>query len=267
MSTASSSTEDDADAQYLHLGEQAEWGIGIPKVFRALAAPRNHGSILAAPEPGDDISVACAYWTPLLHLLRYSFGWARPDLGLKWWYEASKPIDDPRLALIAEIWGADGRLDWFAAWLWSDNWFGNDSLLNVHSHAGQAEPVARDRNWIEEQRRAADASGIHAPISAGGGNPLHLSSHCNGPLDGQSGNALLVRTRRAERRAVLLLDSMRGWYRALRQQGTTLPALGDRSWRVEVVVKPVGFLGTYRRSSETGLWFAGRHRYHRHGNP
>jgi hypothetical protein len=35
---------------------------------------------------------------------------------------------------------------------------------------------------------------------------------------------------------------------------------------VDVFVRQIGFVGTYRRSRDTGLWFAGQHRYHAVGN-
>jgi len=54
-----------------------------------------------------------------------------------------------------------------------------------------------------------------------------------------------------DRRAVLVLDSMVGWYEALVAQGDQLPATTGRSWHVEVFVRPVGSRGTYRRSRQT----------------
>jgi hypothetical protein len=77
-----------------------------------------------------------------------------------------------------------------------------------------------------------------------------------------SARPLPVRTSVTDRRAVLLLDSMMGWYRALVSETRSLPKPKGHSWRLEVVVKPVGWLGTYRRSAETGLWFTGRHYVH-----
>ena len=100
---------------------------------------------------------------------------------------------------------------------------------------------------------------------SGGYDMLHLSGHFAGPLEDPPGEVHLVRTDSKRRRAVLLVDFMVGWYRALCTAGDTLPDLGERSWRVEVVVRPVGSLGVYRRSRETGIWFAGRHRYHELG--
>jgi hypothetical protein len=105
------------------LGEQAEWGFAIPWVHRALASPLTREPILEAPNPGADISRGPhAYWSSLLHLLVYGLGWVRPDRGLRWWYDSGKPVADRTLQLISQIWGADGQLDWFAAWLWRTSW-------------------------------------------------------------------------------------------------------------------------------------------------
>lgn len=125
--------------------------------------------------------------------------------------------------------------------------------------------LADDDSWLREQKAAADASGISAPVSYGGGDPHHLSDHIKGPLRPVDRLPLLVRTSAADRRAVLFLDSMTGWYRALATETRSLPKLAGHSWRVDVVVKPVGWLGTYRRSAETGLWFSCPHSVHVRG--
>ena len=69
-------------------------GLRHTLVFRALASPLTHELILAAPQTGD-FGPPLAYWSALLNLLIYSFGWARPDRGLRWWYGAGKPTDAP----------------------------------------------------------------------------------------------------------------------------------------------------------------------------
>ena len=62
-----------------------------------------------------------------------------------------------------------------------------------------------------------------------------------------------------------LFDNMIGWYRGLSDAEGYLPKLKNRSWYIDVFVKPVGWLGTYRRSRVTKLWFSGRHRFHTPG--
>lgn len=63
---------------------------------------------------------------------------------------------------------------------------------------------------------------------------------------------------------VLMLEEYAGWYSALLHSGPGQALGHDR--RVDVVVAPLGWLGTYRRSSLTGLWFRGRHETHELGN-
>ncbi len=69
------------DPDWDSVGEQIEWGLAIPWAFRALAAPDADNVMLEPPRPGDEIHTATAYWCPLVHLLVYSLGWRRPDLG------------------------------------------------------------------------------------------------------------------------------------------------------------------------------------------
>ncbi len=249
-------------------GEQYEWGYAIPWMYRALASPLTNELIPVAPRRGDDVYAATGYWASLLHLLCYSFGWARPDHGLRWWFEAGKPVeDDLRLQLLTEIWDADGQLEWFAAQLSSlaADTFPLPLLADVACYRDTQRGAAFERGWIESRRAAADASGIPSPINYGGSDPLHLSSHCSAPLEDIVGEPLLLGSDRKQRQALLRLDSMVGWYRALCLFGRSLPELDGRSWHVDVVVRPTGWLGTYRKSRSSGLWFAGRHRYHAPG--
>jgi hypothetical protein len=65
------------------LGEQPEWGFATPWLFRALTSPLTNEPILAAPRTSldHDDPTPLAYWSSLLAMLVYSFGWARPDRG------------------------------------------------------------------------------------------------------------------------------------------------------------------------------------------
>jgi hypothetical protein len=62
---------------------------------------------------------------------------------------------------------------------------------------------------------------------------------------------------------------MDAWYFDLADKAVTLPPPGGShlSWFVDVYVRPVGHLGTYRRSTTTGLWYSGQHGIHMQGNP
>ena len=48
-----------------------------------------------------------------MHLMAFSLGWTRPSRGLRRWYDAGQPTDDPHFGLIADVWAADGQLNWF----------------------------------------------------------------------------------------------------------------------------------------------------------
>ena len=258
------------DASFNVSSEQAEWGFAIPSVFRVLASPRSGQTFPRPPRKGDPREYSCGYWSGLLHMLLYSLGWARPDRGLWWWYQSGKPTDDLRLQLLAEVFDFDGQLDWFAAWLWdSPQSFREHSLSSsFHRLTGWSDSDIRptvDRGWIESKRRDATTSGLHAPLGADL-DALHLLTHCDGPLNGSAQpNTQLWQVEPSGRRAVLILDSMMGWYAALCEAAESLPTMNDQSWRVDLIVKPTGWLGTYRRSRESGLWFSGRHRFHAPG--
>jgi hypothetical protein len=257
------------EAFYVTTGEQAEWGFGIPSIFRILASPSSGQSMPKAPRPGDPLEYSCGYWSSLLHMLLYSLGWARPDRGLWWWYQNGKPVDDLRLELLAEVFDRDGQLDWFAAWLWnSPYWLVEHSReipSSFHELTGWSDSGALpsvDREWIDARLQDADSSGIHNPFS-GGSDPLHLSVHCAGPLNDVGQPSLpLLNAGKNRRRAVLTLTSMQGWYATLCNEANSLPPLAEGSWHVDVFVMPTGWLGTFRRSRTTGLWYSGRHRFH-----
>ena len=265
------------DARY---GEQLEWGSAIPLVFRALAAPHVPAVMLRLTG-----RTAATYWASLLHLAVYSFGWARPDLALAHWYFSGRPdrdVDD-RLALIEAVWVEDGRFEEFLALLLRSG--GPGGWWNVLGEpsgrvGGTGIPVvssstvlrAAPEDFVASVERrviAADRSdgpdGPEGSPLVGGTDPLHLSSHLDGPLrviDITGGIRDRMVVDRPAGRAVVHLDGMLGWYRALAVLGAELPDLGGRSWKVDVHVATVGHLGTFRRSRDTGLWFSGRHRYH-----
>ena len=222
--------------------------------------------MLQAPEPDDGLFPgALGYWCALLHLLVYGFGWSRPDRGLHWWYGAEKPVDDPKLALISEIWDADGQLDWFAAWLWTMH---PHDYLRPTTDTRDGIRIDVDPGWLDYVDHQARATRTPSPYGAdGGSDPLHLSMHIDGPL--QEPRALREEIsfgRSGNRRAVLTTNTMTGWYQALLDAD---PLPGDdagKAWQVDVIVRPVGWIGTFRRSRSTGLWYTGKHRHHLVGN-
>ena len=257
----------DSDVVRAVSAEDAAWGWAIPSILRAAAGPAPDARCPTVPREGDEIEAATGYWEALLHLLLYSFGWARPDRGLRWWYDAGHPTNDHRLRLIAESYLADGQLDWFATWLWSTTMppFGHQEWMQDAGLVASSDAVVGvDRAWCNRNEQRALGSGIPAPIG-GGSDPLHLQGHCAGPLEEPDALVSMSISTRGESEAVLVVDSAVGWYRSLFNEGNALP--GDpHAWTVDVVIIPVGWIGAFTRSSQTGLWHAGGHNVHLRGN-
>ncbi|MFC5931258.1 hypothetical protein D6T64_08355 [Cryobacterium melibiosiphilum] len=257
--------EDAGCRREAQLGGQYEWFWGVPGVFQALAAPLSGHTVPAAPQADDVHAQSLGYWAALHYLLLHRLGWAHPDRGLRWWYDAGKPVDDPTLSLISEVWDRDGNLDAYLSWLLH----GQPAFLNPECIWWAEWPEQRMplspawERWKIDAQAVVERSG--SKYFQGGGDPLHLTGH-----SGESGkpdpNATISVVSRADRRAVFLTDTMDAWYIDLDTQAKKLPDVGQWSWRVDVIVRPVGFLGTYRRSNVTGLWFTGKHRNHTPGN-
>jgi hypothetical protein len=125
--------------------------------------------------------------------------------------------------------------------------------------------MARKSLWQDEdwwrafKRRGLDLQ--NAPFY-GGSNPLHLghSETFGCRAEGAGEPELLVD--KGRRKAVLMASGLDAWRADLQVAGLRLPGIGDRSWRVDVVDRRVGWLGEYRQRRETGVWFLGRHSVH-----
>jgi hypothetical protein len=242
------------------MGDQPEWGRLVPRVWQALADPEG---TYTYPGESPTLEAATARWSPLLHVLWFSLGWPRPDIGLRRWYDEGQPTDDSRLALLKEVWGSE--LDLFSAWCWEGSAGYSQALSERLGTRPDHSPVpAVDARWLDqlEELRSRTAYGPWG----GGSDPLHLGSHAisaAGELPREPRPPVLNPT---NRRAALVLDGYQGWYSELAAAGAALPPLpGDSSWRVDVLVKPVGWLGSYRLSPRSGRWFAGRHWVHEMG--
>ncbi|WP_147304956.1 hypothetical protein [Subtercola boreus] len=118
---------------------------------------------------------------------------------------------------------------------------------------------------MDRFQSSADAGSFHDFALSGGWDPLHLSGHL-GETGSPDVNSRLFRDGISKTSGAFITSTMDAWYTDLSAKATDLKMIGTHSWKVDVFVKPVGFLGTFRRSAQTGLWFAGRHRYHSAGN-
>lgn len=254
---------DDDDMEWADhcLGGQKEWCWAVPWVFQVLAAPRAYGRMpVWPPRPREaDHVPGAGYWNALLYMLTYSFGWSRPDKGLDWWVQEGKPQEDLRLRLLAQVWDRDGHLDWFLAWLVGSP-PGQDSPLAPSCVQFDDQPLPVDDAWV--RRQAQD----HEPNLWVHPQGLHLGGHHWTALEDPPHGSRMTVVSVIHRRATFVAPSMRGWYGALMDARQYLPQADTRDWKVDVIVRPVGWLGTYRRSWSTGLWFAGKHRFHAVGN-
>ncbi len=208
------------------------------------------------------------YFAALQSFLTYSLGWTRHDKGLLWWLEHDRPIEDRRFALLDATWFRDGNLTGYAAWFArrvSEHPEGAMEALEPWLARPDLAPMKLGEPWASRFREA-----LTRDEWTGGYDPLHLwgGGHVGAPSRAlASGSARLMGAQAASRSATFVADVVEGWYSQLAELGGRLPPLaGGASWKVDVFVKPIGFLGTFRRSRATGLWFSGRHRYHSVGN-
>jgi hypothetical protein len=239
------------------LGGQSEWYWGVPGVFRALASPWAWIPVPAHPARSEyaNLTSTLGYWTALNVLMRYRLGWRRPAEGLMRWYDMGKPVDDDTLALIAEVWAADGELDDYLAWLLEGQ---AEVLASTHTYTPQLSP--KWTQWLRDYNARPDRN----TVVGGPGDSLHLKDHIAQSHAADADKTCAVLSLQPPR-AIFQTSAMDAWYWELRDYIRSLPPHA-RSWRVDAYVRPTGFLGTYRLSTQTGLIFTGRHRYHQMGN-
>jgi hypothetical protein len=249
------------------VGETGPWVSWLPLAWRAVTDPLGEHALPPPPRhvrpwDADSRDYASAWWGPLLQLLFFAKGWARPDLGLARWLDLGQPDDDPVLKIVNRWWGP--RAVEVLAWSsWSHTLTRMAEQISEATHTAIQDVLLPDR-WAEVRR-----SDEWETAWGCGSDCMHLSTHAVTPVwdvpDG--GDAELIASRAGGApRAVLALPSYAGWYATLSRLGSRLPPRSDgRSWRIDVVVRPLGYLGTYRRSRETGRWFTGQHRWHELG--
>ena len=246
------------------MGDQLEWGRWLPTVWRAVGDLSSPLTIAGRPPTRTDD--ATAWWTPAMHLMLYGLGWPSPAVGLERWDVAGRPLDDPRLQILEAVYGR--HLEALKAYLWHG--YGQYEAVNEEL-GGSA--VVRPRAPEYLPRTPSQAVTAVPNPATGGSDPLHLSNHVLAAArdeydvddlqvaEGDLGAA-------GPPRATLVMPSAVGWYQALHDVGAALPGGGARQgWRIDVVVTPIGHLGTYRQSRQSGRWFAGHHRWHQLGIP
>ncbi|MDQ0863771.1 hypothetical protein [Arthrobacter globiformis] len=210
------------------------------------------------------------YWFSLSAVVLGHLAWSNPALGMARWLNSGMPGDDGVLSGLKRLYGADA-----AALILNRNVseLATKMIHVVPNHLDQSEDtfdpsealihspalvsrISRSRRW--------------AAMLCGGSDPLQLADHLEslllmpGPREVRlSGGSDAVSVPNVH----LLLPNSSGWSKSLQRHGDKLPVRPDgRSWRVAVTSATLGYLGEFRRSRETGLWFAGRHASHMLGN-
>ncbi len=242
------------------------WGALIPHVHRALAA-ESRDARLPVFNKSFSHPLSCAYWEACNYQLQRLLGWRDPGRGLQWYLglHGDAP-DSPVLKLLERHWNDRGQLRLYAAWAWQHG------LPHISGSGGERRPeeFLGEEFWMSflADNPAPGVACDHDPYW-GGTNPLHLG-HSTPPLgvdeDEENAGGRLFFSSDKERRAIVTVDRALDWYPALYHRGRELPA-GDRSWRVDVYVKPLGWIGQFRQSRETGAWFTGKHSVHLRGQP
>lgn len=239
------------------------WCQHIPLLHRLLADPTLK---IGFPSPMDAgmTDQACSVWETLHYLLRYLLGWNSPGSGLAWWYAEGKPIhDSPLLRTLSQLWDRDGELDYYAAWAWTQD-MGFPNTIHDSPSRFADESQNDDLQWWREfldRPKPRWADPFH-----GGTNPLHLGHSDWFGCDELKTDRSELHHDLSTRQAMLIVNNIGSWRRDLKHSTQRLPDLGERSWHVQVFDRQHGYLGTFRRSRETGLWFQGKHRIHAAGH-
>lgn len=252
--------------------DELDWDWAVAWPFAALASPGSAARMPALPDlrTSEPNSAALGYWNCLAYLLTYSLGWARHDRGLRWWYDAGKPTDDPRLALVSSVWELDGSLDRYVEWVHEHPSHVPGGFVDSASSAShlpdkdEISPVWQAR--LREIRLNSQSSSGPSSTPQPHGFHLEWGTHTDHPVKSTENLPRVLIDPEHPLHAVLIVPTLSGWYETLRKAGTGLIHSTGSSQRVSVYVTSDGFLGTYRRSWQTGLWFAGKHQYHTVGN-
>jgi hypothetical protein len=248
------------------VGENGPWAAYFGRAWGAAADPAGEHPAPPTPvlmnDPEADLGVhhaeLLAYWGPMLHLLVFGLGWARPDLGLQRWHDMGRPTDHPILAVANRWWGP--FIPDVLAWAANSGYLA-DTGMHLARTGGRSPSAEKPSDeWLRLRKGDPRWHRVW-----GGGDSMHLSVHIGAPAEPntRTPGRLLVGSQE-EGRAAVLCDEYQGWHHALSHCGLTRTRHG-RSWRVDVVVRPLGWLGTYRLSRETGVWFSGGHRWHQLG--
>lgn len=256
--------------------------FGYMEILRAISNAKAVSSIPAKPMGAGGLPPYIRYWFSLSAVLVGHLGWRHPAVGIAAWINNGMPDDDAVMSGVKQLWGL------YAAALLAEP--SRNNLLEIANEVLQPNPNIptqessyarldtpeddRIRMSIEEKSESDEKWGA---ANTGGSDPLHLTSHVVSMLgnfqsahrsDQLDATLLHAAPDSHDVRASLVVGSRSPWHLALTKWGNRLPIRQDgRSWRVDVTSKDYGYIGEFRRSRVTGLWFAGKHSSHMLGNP
>lgn len=208
-------------------GDSLEWAKYLPRAWRICgdAVPDAYfPSHLSLDDHLRWGSKGPAVFTAYLHLMRYRLGWNRPGRGFLTWTESGMHDREPVLDFMGLLKG-DG-LSWLIGWL-----LGNESKRDPSQPCSDFGPYPR----------LSDV-----------GDSLHLAGHSWGPSHFDARDTFteprmqLLEPRSSWRGSTLLSETYSGWWDQLMRPSSPMKAA------VDVVVKPIGWMGTYRISPVTG---------------
>lgn len=241
-----------------------DWQWAIAQVLKAVVESPPRAVLLPRPpDRSTDHRQSLGYWSALHYLLVNRLGWGRPAKGLTWWIDAGRPLDDPTLSLVDQLWVRDGTLDDYLWWL-----IGNplifrsrtDDVLGPWAKVDERPQVTAE--WLEWSSRY-EVTQLPWGFS-NGFDPLHLSGHASDASRDELATMTVVDA--VHRTALFRGRELTCWPFELMWRMDELPDVAPNSWHVDVTVDGLGFLGEFRQSYKTGLPFSGKHSIHMRGN-
>lgn len=241
------------------------WTWALPLVFQSLASPstarfpQHPGGGPHEVEPG-----VLGYWAALQGFLTYVLGWRRHDRGLRWWIDQGRPTADPRLAFLAEVWGADGAVEPYLFWVQSLPRDRNPGAF-FQDHAWHDDDLDLGWSLWQTEQELAKVGAYPRPFGLHLENGDHIADL--GPVTvGAHDMPPRMTYNSTSQEAVFETQTLAQAFDYLAAMGGALPATAGAEWRVHLYARTAGFLGTYRQSWRTGFWFSGPHRHHSPGN-
>lgn len=258
---------DDHEGTDRIFGDSGPWTWLLAEAWQQAANPGIFAGSRRAPavpyEGGGGHDDLVAYWAPLISLMHHGLGWRRPDLGLWRWRHEGHTFDDPILTTLDRRYGAD--LDLILAWLTCDGSYLNDpEPVALGNPPKSTLPLDMKRHC--DAVRASEAYRGH--FGPDNNDPFHIRYHVQ-PLPQEIEVSVVAATGAkiagSSVDVIVTANRFHDAFAALRE-GRVPAQTSGRSTRVALLWPSGGWLGTYRCSRKTGVWFRGRHAVHELGN-